>query len=106
LAGARQVLKPELTAQGILGTSDLGALLIVRELGFANLAIGIVGLLALVFHAFVLPAAIYACIFYGAAGALHVGTLARGRNETVAMISDLWMAVVLVGVVVATFLVA
>jgi hypothetical protein len=104
LAGVRQVLKPEFTARDILGSADHGALLIVRELGFANLAIGVVGLLSLVFPAFVLPAAIYACIFYAAAGALHVRTPARNRAETIAMTSDLWMAVILAGFVVVSLI--
>jgi hypothetical protein len=95
LAGLRQVLKPEATTQGIFQLSGSGALVIVRELGFANLAIGIVGLLALALPSFALPAAIYAAIFYAAAGVLHLREPARGLNETVAMTSDLFMALVL-----------
>jgi hypothetical protein len=95
LAGGRQVLNPEFTARGIFKLEGDGALVIVRELGFANLAIGIVGMLSLFFPAFALPAATYATIFYAAAGLLHVRETARGRNETIAMVSDLGMALLL-----------
>jgi hypothetical protein len=95
LAGMRQILRPEFTARDIFKLEGEGPLVIVRELGFANFAIGIVGLLAVSFPAFVLPAAIYASIFYAAAGAMHVREPDRGRNEYVAMLSDLFMALVL-----------
>jgi hypothetical protein len=101
LAGLRQILKPEFTARDIFGLTGDGAKVIVRELGFANLAIGIVGLLAWRFPAFVLPAAMYACIFYAA---MHVMKGAHGTNETVALVSDLFMALVLGGVTVAGLL--
>jgi hypothetical protein len=104
LAGVRQILRPEFTARDIFGLAGEGALVIVRELGFANLAIGIVGLLAWRFPTFVLPAAIYASIFYMAAGAMHVANGAHGTNETVAMSSDFFMALVLGGFAVATLI--
>jgi hypothetical protein len=104
LAGLRQIVRPEFTARDIFGLSGEGALVIVRELGFANLAIGIVGLLAWRFPAFVLPAAIYATVFYAAAGAMHVMKGAHGMNETVALASDLFMALVLGGFAVASLM--
>jgi hypothetical protein len=104
IAGARQILKPEFTARDIFGLSGDGALVIVRELGFANLAIGVVGLMAWWFPAFVLPAAIYAAIFYAAAGSIHVMESKRGLNENVAMVSDLFLALVLGSFVVASLM--
>jgi hypothetical protein len=101
LAGARQILRPEFTARDIFKLEGEGPLAIVRELGFANLAIGVVGLLTALFPSFVLPAAIYAGIFYAAAGAVHVREPQRGLNENVAMLSDLFAAVVLAGIVAA-----
>jgi hypothetical protein len=104
IAGIRQILKPEFTARNIFNLSGDGALVIVRELGFANLAIGIVGLLAWRFPTFVLPAAIYATIFYAAAGVMHMGESNRGLNENIAMGSDLFMALILGGFVVASLI--
>lgn len=97
IAGLRQVLKPEFTAHDIFKLKGDSALVIVRELGFANLAIGIIGLLAWLFPAFALPAAIYGTIFYAAAGIMHVKEQGRGLNENIAMVSDLFMALVLGG---------
>jgi hypothetical protein len=104
LAGASQVLRPDATARGIFGLKGDGALAIVRELGFANLAIGIVGLLTLLHPAFVLPAAIYATLFYAAAGLLHLHQTERGLNETAAMLSDLFMAAALGGFIAASLI--
>ena len=62
LAGARQIVQPGFTAKDIFNIADEKALAIVRELGFANLALAIVGLVSLVEPTFVLPAAITAGI--------------------------------------------
>jgi hypothetical protein len=81
-----------------------GALVIVRELGFANLAIGIVALLALLDPAFVQPAAIHATLFYATAGTMHLREAERGPNETAAMLSDLFMAAALGGFIAASLI--
>jgi hypothetical protein len=44
IAGLRQIVQPRYTAETILGVKDPDATLIVRELGFANTAIGSAGL--------------------------------------------------------------
>ena len=101
LAGVRQTIQPAFTAREIFHMSGEEALPLVRELGVANLAAGAVGLLSLVALSFVLPAAIYAAIFYGAAGLAHVWRRDRSANESVAMASDLFVFVVLAAFVVA-----
>ena len=80
------------------------ALPLVRELGVANLATGVVGLASIAAPSFVLPVAISAGIFYAVAGIRHVSEQARSLNETVAMVSDLFIAVVLAAFVVLTLL--
>jgi hypothetical protein len=95
LAGARQTIQPAFTAREIFQMSGDEALPIVRELGVANLGAGVVGLLSLVAPSFVLPAALYAAIFYGAAGIGHVLQRDRSANETIAMASDLFIFAVL-----------
>jgi NADPH-dependent ferric siderophore reductase len=95
LAGARQTIQPAFTAREIFHVGDDEALPIVRELGVANLGVGVVGLLSLVAPSFVLPAALCAAIFYGAAAVGHVWRRDRSANETVAMASDLFVFVVL-----------
>jgi len=101
LAGARQTMQPAFTAREIFHMSGDEALPVVRELGVANLGAGVIGLLSFVAPNFVLPAALYAAIFYGAAGVGHVLQRDRSANETIAMASDLFVFVVLTIFVVA-----
>ena len=95
LAGARQTTQPGFTAREIFHMNGDEALPIVRELGVANLGAGVVGLLSLAAPSFILPAALYAAIFYGAAGVGHVLQRDRSANEAIAMASDLFVFAVL-----------
>jgi hypothetical protein len=96
LAGLRQFFQPDFTAKEIFHISSRDALPLVRELGVANLATAVVGLLSLKFPNFILPVAISACIFYGVAGIRHVADRERSRNQSIAMVSDIFLAFVLV----------
>ncbi len=102
LAGLRQYFQPAFTAKAIFHMTGDEALPVVRELGIANAATGIVGLLSLFAPGFTLPVAIAAAIFYGVAGFRHVAERDRSRNESVAMASDLFIFVVLAVYVVGT----
>jgi len=95
LAGARQVLQPAYTAKVILGLESEECLLLVRELGFANLSLGIVGIASLFVPSWQLAVALAGGIFYALAGINHVLQQHRGRLENIAMLSDLFVAVVL-----------
>ena len=95
LAGLRQFFQPRFTATQIFDVKTDEVLPIVRELGVANVAIGVVGLASLGKPAFILPAAIAAGIFYGVAGVRHLAAHRRTRNENVAMVSDLFVFLIL-----------
>jgi hypothetical protein len=95
LAGLRQFFQPGFTAKEIFHMRSDEALPLVRELGVANLATGVVGLLSLAMPTFTLPIAISAGFFYGVAGIRHVTERGRSLNETVAMTSDLFLFMVL-----------
>ena len=95
LAGIRQIYQPAFTAREIFGFRGDEALPVICELGIANLAIGIVASLSLVFHDFVLAAAIYGSVFYGVAGVRHAGMRNRLPHQNIALISDLLIALVL-----------
>jgi len=99
LAGLRQVAAPDFTARAIFRIELPEALPLVRELGFANLAAGVLGIVSLAWPSFVLPAAIWGALFLGAAGVMHARRAGRSRNGTVAMVSDLFVALVLAGYV-------
>ena len=103
-AGIRQIAQPRVTAETIFGTADPGALKLVPELGFANVAAGAVAVVSIAFPSFVLPIATYGAIFYGLATVLHIGNTHRNRNETIALVSDGWIALVLVAFVLSRIL--
>ena len=104
LAGMRQFFQPSFTATEIFHTTSDDVAPIVRELGLANFSVGVVALLSLAMPSFVLPAAIFAAIFYGVAGVRHFAERNRSLNENIAMGSDLSIALVLIFFVGASWL--
>jgi len=97
LAGVRQIVNPAFTAETIFGLKGTGALTIVRELGFGNVSIGLVGALSLLNRGWVVPAALVGGLFYGLAGLEHLRKGDRNATENIAMVSDLFIFVVLAG---------
>jgi hypothetical protein len=95
LAGLRQVANPAYTAETIFGVRDKAALPIVRELGFGNLSVGLLGVCALVNRGWITPAAVTGGQFYGLAGIGHLLRGDRNSVETIAMASDLFIVLVL-----------
>lgn len=95
LAGMRQIFEPRYTAQRILGLSGEDSLLLVRELGFATTAIGCVGAGSIFASGWVVPTAVAGAIFYGLAGINHAIHKRRNRLQNTAMVSDLFVALVL-----------
>jgi hypothetical protein len=102
LAGLRQFFQPRFTAEQIFGIKSADALPLVRELGVANFATGVVGITSLAEPSFTLPVAIAAAIFYGIAGIRHVAQSDKNRNENIAMISDLFIFLILAAYVAFT----
>ena len=101
LAGIRQIVQPGYTARVILGLKHDESQLLVRELGFANVAMGCVGIASLFMPSWRLAIALAGGIFYGFAGVNHAVQSHRNRLENVAMISDLFAALVLLWVCVS-----
>jgi hypothetical protein len=99
-AGVRQVLQPQFTAD-IFAIKDGAAHAIVREVGFANLAMGVLGLASVIETGWIVPAAIVGGLCYGLAGIGHLLRRKRSFHEQIALISDLFALVVL-GVFVGT----
>jgi hypothetical protein len=99
LAGVRQVLQPGFTAQAIFRLTDTTAFPIVRELGFANLSMGALGICTLFRPSWILPAAFVGGLYYGLAGAGHILVKERNLKEVVAMITDAYAFVALMAFV-------
>jgi len=95
LAGGRQITQPDYTAREILGLKGDESLFLVRELGFANAAIGVAGLTSLWVSSWQLAIALVGGIFYSLAGFNHVFQAHRNKLQNVAMVSDLFAGLVL-----------
>ncbi|MGJ7506078.1 DUF6790 family protein [Variovorax sp. GT1P44] len=94
-AGLRQMFKPAYTAQHILGIQGGEALVLVRELGFANTAFGVIGVLSLWSPGWSVPVALAGAVFLGLAGANHIVQPHRNARESFAMVTDLAGAAIL-----------
>ena len=95
IAGLSQTFRPGFTVQNILGNADTGATQIVKELGFANLGFGLVGLIAPWIDGWSVPAALAPALFLGLDGVVHLAKKHKNGKEWLATVTDLLIAVVL-----------
>lgn len=95
LAGLRQMFQPAFTARTIFETDDKAAQTVVQELGFGNTALAVIGLASLAFPAWTLPAAVACGLFYLLAGLKHATHRDRNAMQNWAMVSDLFVGLVL-----------
>jgi hypothetical protein len=95
-AGLSQALRPGFTAGNILGGgADRSVFQVVQELGFANLGMGLIGILALPFSGWIVPAAVAGGLFLGLAGIRHIVKPGKNTKELIATLTDLLVFVVL-----------
>ena len=102
-AGLRQAIKPAFTAKDIFHIDSVESHLIVRELGFANICIGLAGIFSIFIPAWRTAAAFTGGLYLGIAGFMHVIKKPATPNEWVAMISDLCIFIVLAIYVAISF---
>jgi uncharacterized protein YjeT (DUF2065 family) len=95
VAGVRQIIQPRFTAKEIFQTLDTSSLPIVREVGFANLSMGILATWSIFHPDWIAPAAIVGGLYYGFAGLGHLPQHNKNAKELTAMISDLLVSGVL-----------
>lgn len=102
-AGISQVSNPTFTA-GILQLPE-SAHIIIRELGFANLLMGGLAVLSLVFPSLRI-AATMGGLYLGAAGILHIirGLDHVNFKEATALISDIWAFIIVLGFYLYNFI--
>lgn len=103
IAGLRQALQPQFTLKQIFESDDEAALPIVQELGFANLAMGSMGLFALLHPLLTFAAALIGGLFCGLAGLKHALSAHRNAERNLAMATDIWVFVVLAAYVTLSF---
>jgi hypothetical protein len=100
VAGVRQVAGPRFTAEEIFAIRDPGSFAIVREVGFANLSMGILGICSVVRFGWIVPAAVVGGLYYGLAGLGHLIRSEKNSKEYLPLISDFFIFLVLLGFVV------
>ena len=93
-AGLRQAFNPAFTAEKIFHISDKQSFAVVRELGFANICMGAVATVSLFLPQWRTAAAFTGGLFMGIAGIMHIIKKPAGVNEWVAMVSDLFIFLV------------
>lgn len=95
VAGLRQLIDPMFTLQKIFLIDDARSAKIVQELGIHNIALGSAALACVISQSSTLTIELMAGLFFGLAGILHLSRPNRSFNQTVAMISDIVIALTL-----------
>ena len=90
-AGLSQAVRPGFTAQSIFKLTDKENFAVVRELGFANISMGLVCIVSLFFASWRIPAAFAGALFFGIAGTQHMIKGPISANERVPTITN-WIA--------------
>jgi hypothetical protein len=91
VAGIKQASNPEYTATKIFHLKKGEGLIVIRELGFANISLGVMGILSVINNNWRLIAAVTGGLFFGLAGIQHLFNKSIGRNESIAMFGDLFV---------------
>jgi hypothetical protein len=94
-AGIRQVAKPSFTAETIFHITNKESYVIVKELGFANICLGTIGIISLFIPDWRMASAFSGGLFMGIAGINHIIKKPEGINELIAMISDVSIAIIM-----------
>lgn len=89
VAGLQQTAKPAFTAKEIFHIDSPETLPVVRELGFANLCFGLVGIVSLFKPEWRTVSAFASGLYYVMAGLLHLLKKPASANETFALWTDL-----------------
>lgn len=95
LAGIKQITNPGFTAKEIFHIDSPESLPIVRELGFANLCFGLVGIVSLFLPQWRVVSAFGSGLYYGIAGLQHLIKKQAGANEMFAMVTDILIFILL-----------
>jgi len=106
IAGVRQAIKPSFTAETIFHITNKESFVIVKELGFANICLGSIGIISLFLPDWRIVSAFAGGLFMGIAGINHILKKPVGLNEWIAMSSDIFIAVVILTYTLFHFYVA
>jgi hypothetical protein len=91
VAGVRQIVQPSFTSREIFHLSSADAEVVVRELGFANVCMGLAATATGFVPSWRPCAAFTGGLYFGIAGAMHAIKRPATPNEWVALTSDLFI---------------
>ena len=89
LAGIRQAKNPAFTAKQIFHIDSTDSFPILRELGFANICFGLIGIISVYKSEWRIVSAFGSGLYYGIAGIQHAFKKDSGINEKFALWTDL-----------------
>jgi len=95
IAGIRQTTNPAFTAKEIFHIDSTESFPILRELGFANICFGLIGIVSLFIPHWRVVSAFGSGLYYGIAGLQHFFKKSAGTNETFALITDILIFILL-----------
>lgn len=93
IAGLKQAIDPAFTASGIFHLTGKETLPIVRELGFANICLGLLGACSLFVAPWRTGSALASGLYFSLAAALHVIRKPDHANERLALWSDILITI-------------
>jgi len=102
-AGLRQVINPAFTAKEIFHIENEDAGIIIKELGFANICFGVTGILSVFIPQWRMAAAFAGGLYMGIAGVYHIIKKPGSPNELLAMISDIFILLVMAVYLISTY---
>jgi len=95
VAGIKQAINPSFTARQIFHIESTDSYPILRELGFANICLGLLGISSLFKPEWRLASAFASGLYYGIAGFQHLLKKPVSKNECFALWTDLLVFIVL-----------
>ena len=95
IAGIKQTTDPAFTAKDIFHIDNTDSFAIIRELGFANICFGLIGIISLFLPQWRIVSAFGSGLYYGIAGIQHFLKKPVGTNERFALITDICIFIVL-----------
>ncbi len=100
IAGLRQTLNPSFTAESIFHIKSKESFVIVKELGFANICMGVAGIISLFVPQWRMAAAFVGGLYLGIAGINHLIKKPASSNEWIAMVSDIFIFLVMIACII------
>lgn len=95
IAGIKQTTDPAFTAKEIFYINNPESFPIIRELGFANLCFGLIGIVSLFLPQWRIVSAFGSGLYYGIAGFQHFLKKRAGVNEKFALVTDIIIFILL-----------